>query len=84
MKKTTTYGTISKAELFARVRRFCLWCCGNSSKEVENCVDYECQWWDIRLGNKIPIKRPQRPRHEQSWVMPETNLEGRKGTLKIS
>ena len=87
VNKITTYGTITKKELFSRVRRFCLWYCGNSSKEVKLCESYECPWWDIRLGNKIPLERPQRPYREQSWQLEgheETNSEDRKGTLKIS
>ena len=74
--KTGKYGTITKAALLRKVRKFCLWCCGGSFLEVSNCTSYDCQLWDIRSGDPHPEKRPED--FQPSWVLKELNGKTRK------
>ena len=32
------------------IRKYCLWCCGNSSNEVRLCPSTKCHLWGYRLG----------------------------------
>ena len=33
------------------IRAHCLWCCGDSHKEVNLCLDYDCPLWPYRMGS---------------------------------
>ena len=59
MTKTTNKGIVTKQELARKIRRFCLWCCGDSRQSVEDCMCYDCEWWPYRLGNLKPIEQPE-------------------------
>jgi len=41
------------------IRAYCLWCCGNSSREVELCPSTDCALYFYRLG-KIPAGASRR------------------------
>ena len=57
--KTGVRGTFTQGALLRKIRKMCLWCCGGSNKEVEECTCYDCQLWDARMGNNRPLKRPE-------------------------
>jgi hypothetical protein len=41
---------VSKSALWKAIRKYCLWCCNGSTKDVRNCPKTECELWYFRMG----------------------------------
>jgi hypothetical protein len=63
-KRPPGYATEAEAKGIVRppikaIRKYCLWCCLDSSKEVSLCPARECPLWAFRFG-----KKPRRSEEE--------------------
>lgn len=45
-------GGPAKTTPLRAIRRFCLWCCCDSSNEVTHCPAHECALWEYRAGHR--------------------------------
>lgn len=39
------------------IRKYCLWCCGGSRKEVRECPVFDCPLWKFRFGKNPNYKK---------------------------